>query len=171
MSKISDLSNEELFDKYYYLVKIIANHYQKYSRQFEDLVQEGSIGLLEAKAHFDEDKGAQFQTYASFWIKKRILSILDKEIKENHHLEFNDAIELIDTNLSITEKENHGENINFSFDLPKLEELILKRSFEEKKSLNDIAGEFGISREKARQFKQKAMRRYKSEMLKKETKV
>jgi DNA-directed RNA polymerase sigma subunit (sigma70/sigma32) len=38
-----------------------------------DLVQEGNLGLMEAAAKFDFKKGVRFGTYASYWIRQRIL--------------------------------------------------------------------------------------------------
>jgi DNA-directed RNA polymerase sigma subunit (sigma70/sigma32) len=38
-----------------------------------DLVQEGNLGLMEAAAKFDFKKRVRFGTYASYWIRQRIL--------------------------------------------------------------------------------------------------
>lgn len=38
-----------------------------------DLIQEGNLGLMEAAAKFKFDKGVRFGTYASYWIRQRIL--------------------------------------------------------------------------------------------------
>ena len=48
-------------------------------RQLEDLVQEGCLGLIEAVRRFDSAKGAQFSTYAGFWIRAFII----RHIMEN----------------------------------------------------------------------------------------
>ena len=44
----------------------------------QDMIQEGNLGIMEAAERFDPTKGARFGTYASYWIKQRILrSIAD----------------------------------------------------------------------------------------------
>ena len=42
-------------------------------RAFEDLVQEGCLGLIEAIHRFDPGKGARLTTYAAFWIRAAIM--------------------------------------------------------------------------------------------------
>lgn len=55
------------------LVLIAAKHYNSNtSLSFEDLVQEGNIGLVRATKDFDISKGFRFTTYAMYWIKQAI---------------------------------------------------------------------------------------------------
>ncbi len=63
------------------LAKIIAGKYAKYGVPFEDLVQEGLLGVLEARKRFDPERGVQFATYAAHWVRKRILLFLDHELQ------------------------------------------------------------------------------------------
>jgi RNA polymerase primary sigma factor len=55
------------------LVMSIARRYSCKSLSFEDLVQEGIIGLLEAINKFDGDRGNRFSTYATYWIRQSIV--------------------------------------------------------------------------------------------------
>jgi RNA polymerase primary sigma factor len=47
----------------------------------QDLVQEGSLGLMRAVEGFDPDMGTRFTTYASYWIKQSIRRGLDNMTK------------------------------------------------------------------------------------------
>jgi RNA polymerase primary sigma factor len=61
------------------LVGSIARHYQGRGLEFEDLMQEGNIGLLRACERFDPSRGLQFSTYATHYIKGYIrMAIRDK---------------------------------------------------------------------------------------------
>lgn len=59
------------------LVISIAKRYRSRGLSFEDLVQEGVIGLLAAIHRFDPDKGYRFSTYATHWIRQAIGRAID----------------------------------------------------------------------------------------------
>lgn len=55
------------------LVVMAAKRYSTHtSLSFDDLVQEGNIGLMRAVDTFDPTKGWRFSTYAMYWIKQAI---------------------------------------------------------------------------------------------------
>jgi RNA polymerase primary sigma factor len=54
------------------LVISIAKQYRGYQLPFEDLIQEGNLGLMKSIERFDWKKGFRFSTYASWWIKQAI---------------------------------------------------------------------------------------------------
>src|SRR5205807_1473997 len=51
------------------LVTAIARRYYSPHLEHDDLVQEGILGLCEAIDHFEADRGAEFATYATYWIR------------------------------------------------------------------------------------------------------
>ena len=47
--------------------------------EFLDLVQEGNLGLRNAAAKYDGDKGFKFSTYAAFWIRQAVSRAIDQK--------------------------------------------------------------------------------------------
>ena len=54
------------------LVVSVAKHYIGCGVPFQDLIQEGNIGLMKAVDKYDLNKGFRFSTYATWWIKQTI---------------------------------------------------------------------------------------------------
>jgi RNA polymerase primary sigma factor len=74
-------SREKIINCNLRLVISIAKIYYSYGFSFQDLIQEGNLGLLKAVERFDYRKGYKFSTYATWWIRQFILrSIENKEL-------------------------------------------------------------------------------------------
>ena len=54
------------------LVFATAHRFRHYGLPVQDLVQEGTIGLLQAADRFDTDREVRFSTYAAWWIRAAI---------------------------------------------------------------------------------------------------
>ena len=61
-----------LTSAYIRLVISIASRFKRYGLPLSDLVQEGNVGLMQAAARFDPDRGFRFSTYATWWIRSSI---------------------------------------------------------------------------------------------------
>ncbi len=54
----------------------IAGEFRNQHTNFEDLVQEGNVGLMRAIDHFDPERGTRFLSYAGWWIRACIKEYL-----------------------------------------------------------------------------------------------
>ena len=58
------------------LVVAVALGFRRAFANVLDLIQEGNLGLMEAIERFDPYKGTRLSTYATFWIRSRIIKYL-----------------------------------------------------------------------------------------------
>jgi RNA polymerase sigma-32 factor len=65
----SKLALERLIASHMRLVLSVADRYANNGASLEDLVSEGSLGLMEASRRFDTTVGTRFGTYAGWWVR------------------------------------------------------------------------------------------------------
>ena len=65
-------AKEEMITANLGLVSFVARRYRGLGVPFEDLVQEGTIGLVRAVERFDHRRGAKFSTFAVWWIRRAV---------------------------------------------------------------------------------------------------
>ena len=98
------------------VVKKQWNTFQRSGLSCEELVQEGSLGLLRAAELFDASKGLRFSTYATIWIKGTLSNSHVKETIKLPLREKNKWNKIVKAHAELT-NENGGESE------PSIEEL------------------------------------------------
>ncbi|MCK9557518.1 MAG: sigma-70 family RNA polymerase sigma factor [Candidatus Cloacimonetes bacterium] len=123
---------------------------------FEDLVQEGMLGLLEANNRYDPSKGTKFSTYAYYWIEKRILAALELELSFQKRTSAMEIEDKVDTN---TDVELVQEGLYLPESIPEIERKILMLCYSQSYSIKEIAQILQLSTERVKQLRGKALRR------------
>lgn len=112
------------------LVVSLARHYQGCGLSYQDLIQEGNIGLIKAAEKFDLSKGFRFSTYASWWIKQAL------------------SRAIADQSRTIRIPVHMTENIN---KFKKIERQLLSELNREP-TVKEIAKEMGVSEKQAKEI-------------------
>jgi len=86
-------AEETLANRYLRLVRICARPLFLAGGDSEDLIQEGTFGLLSAIRNYDPTCGTTFKTFAEHCIRMRLLSAI-KSASRLKHLPLNDGISL-----------------------------------------------------------------------------
>ena len=143
-------------------VVCVARQYQDQGLSLPDLINEGNVGLIKAAEKFDEKRGLKFISYAVWWIRERILNALAAEQRHIAHrlqetLPSSDSLVASD-GLSFSAETNHALNL-----LSERERFIIKCTFglngQPEMTLEEIGKSLGLSRERVRQIREKAIRK------------
>ena len=84
------------------LVVDIAKKHRDKGLDYLDLIQEGTLGLMKAVRKFEYQKGFQFSTYATHWIRQRMTRAVD-DLARGIRL----PVHLLDSMRAINEAQNH----------------------------------------------------------------
>ena len=84
-----------LLEKYKKLVKVKAKSMYLLGGDRDDLIQEGMIGLYKAIREYDNERDANFSTFASLVITRQLYAVIRTSTRKKHS-PLNDAISLSD---------------------------------------------------------------------------
>lgn len=182
------MTNEEYL-QWEPLIKKIAHKYRNniYKIEIDDLIQIGAIGLMYAFEHYQDDRGASFQTYAYNCIERKILREFDnmKRIKrqadykatsfdaptnsdEDLYLEEIISDDRVNVEATVINKlmvEKYKEEINLV--LTGRERDIVCRTLFENAKFSDLAKEYGMHHSRVHDIQRRGFRnlRHKSPMI------
>lgn len=154
-------SEDALVRDYQALAYSVVRSYRGRGIEEDDLRQEALLGLLEAYRRFDGSRGTRFSTYAHIWVKKRVLAFIGA-------LDTQDQTPLENTLLDQTPAPAEREEpkaLDLPDAIPPLERSILILSYERGLSLKEIGVELGLSTERVKQLRAKALRRMRGSMV------
>lgn len=77
-------SRNQLVLANYGLIHLVAQAYRRAGIRYEDLVQEGAMGLLRAAETFDPERGVRFGTYAVYWIRSKVQRFIEHQRRETN---------------------------------------------------------------------------------------
>lgn len=80
-----DEARDRIVESHMRFVVAIALGYRNYPISMDDLISEGSMGLMVALTKFDPSRGTRFVTYASFWIRAYILDLIIRSWHSGKH--------------------------------------------------------------------------------------
>jgi len=155
--KLLYMDPDQLVEEYQALVKSVVSKYRSEHLSREDLIQEGMIGLLEANKRFNPTRGVQFGSYAHYCITKRILSALDQHSEQTADPKTMEDI----ADKASTELSAPGPDLTSRLpqDMPLPERQVIILSYQKAYTIAQMAEELGISRERVKQLRAKALRR------------
>lgn len=161
---------------YFYARKFQASH-----MEYEDLVQEGMIGLMDAAERFDPDRGVKFATYAMWHIRKTIMEAIRSRndivrTPRRHELKscvtLENAEQMVDSEPAASDlleaEEEHDAIHHCIRRLPAREAIVIRLRHginTEKLTLKKVGHILGVSPERVRQIQNDAEENLRQIML------
>ena len=97
VSENNEDARDMFFDKYDNVIRMKASKYKKFVESkgfdFNDLLQEGRLGLIQAINDYKEQKNVQFYTFANLCIDRQLATFLRNITRDKHKL-LNESISL-----------------------------------------------------------------------------
>jgi RNA polymerase primary sigma factor len=170
-----EVARRRLVESNLRLVVTIARRYRGMGLDLLDLIQEGNLGLIAAAERYDWRRGTRFATYASWWIRRaicRALSARSRLIRlplratecsaRRHALAPVSVTELEDAEQLAADEP--GEVADVSGVLAaigarprRILELRYGLDGREPRTLDEVAGELGISRQRVRKLETRTL--------------
>lgn len=167
-------------------VASVAKHYQGMGLSYSDLIAEGNIGLMKALDRFEYERGLKTISYSVWWIRQSILEALKErnnlkaeELPQDFEKQVSDdddtsplvPLEYISEDNFLEQQEiGIKKAINELSDcLTPRERKIIQEYFgigqKDGMTLEEIGQQLGLTKERVRQIKEKALKKMRAEAL------
>ena len=171
-SELKSIHDELLTGNLRFVISV-AKNYQGQGIDLGDLIAEGNFGLLKAIKNFDWSKGNRFISYAVWWVKQSILQCLNENARTIRY-----PVNVIQALQKEKRKADNPEDafedeVNLKTELNKLmsmlderEQMIIKDYHGlsgTPMTLQEIGDELGLTKERVRQIKEKALRKLRND--------
>lgn len=158
-----DKAFEILVKKYSYLIYSRLKKYNVPKTYWDDYYQEGLISLFNAIKTFDTTYSTSFTTYFDIIWKRRVLTLLKKDLK-NYNLE-----SLDDNQMDLLLEENKINNYSFDikendFDFSSLESKVYELSYINNLKNSDIANLLNVSTRTVSNAKQRIIKKMRQKL-------
>ena len=143
------------------LVRWVCRKCGKTAVPEDDLVQEGLLGVLDAQKRYQPARGTKFETYAVYWIRKRVLEAMEREREQAPQESV--PLECVPPEQMVW----HDEVEDGWFEsiiqggggkLSETETGILRLLYGESRTVEEVAKELGLSRARVVALKQRALK-------------
>lgn len=85
-SQVYQQAMNDLLEKYKDMVRRKARAYYLAGGDYEDLIQEGMIGLYNAALNYQKDRGTSFATFAGLCVERKISSAVKASLREKQKI-------------------------------------------------------------------------------------
>ena len=171
-------------------VASVAKPFQGLGLSYSDLIAEGNVGLMKAIERFDYNKGYKTISYSVWWIRQAIMEALnERNLLKGDELpkDFEKSVESEDENEYNVNGNNaeleDGDALSYmkSQDMKSAlkvlmqclthrEQIVLANYYglseKDEMTLEEIGKELGLTKERVRQIKERALKKLRSEALK-----
>ena len=156
-------AREILFWKYSYLIRSRINRLGVPRLYWDDYYQEGCLMLHKAIKIYDENSKMSFTKFFELLLRRRILTLLRKDLKEYEIEKFEDFDEY--PNL-IEENNVHCLFESVESNLSEIEKIAYERLIMCNEKVENVAKELGVSSKSLSNAKQRTLKKIKKEINK-----
>lgn len=156
-------AREILFWKYSFLIRSRIYRLGVPRIYWDDYYQEGCLMLHRAIKIYDEESRMSFTRFFELLLKRRIITLLRKDLKESEIEKIDD----FDDYPSYTTENKVGVLLeSYEYNFTKMEKIAYERIIMHNEKIEDVAKELGVSSKSLSNAKQRALVKIKKEINK-----